>query len=256
MIAPTAIVHPRARIHAEACIGHYCVVEEDVEIGRGTRLDPHVIVKRYTTLGEDNHIYSGAQLGTDPLDKKFDENQPSYLRIGDRNSVRESTTISRGTPPGSATVIGNDNYVMTSAHIAHNCVVGDGNVICSCALIAGHVTIEDQAFISGGVVVHQFSRIGRLSMIGGNTRVNLDIPPYITACDFNATARGLNLVGLKRAGFDAERISRLKQAYRLLYRSKLPLAEALKRIEAEVPGEEARHLVEFIRQSERGICRE
>jgi len=256
MIAPTAIVHPGARVHPETVVGHYCIVEEDVEIGRGTRLDPFAVVKRYTTLGERNHVYSGAQLGTDPLDLKFDAGQPSYLRIGDRNVLREYLTISRGTEPGSTTCIGNDNYVMTNVHIAHNCVVGDHNVICSCALIAGYTEIEDHCFISGGVLVHQFSRIGRLSMISGNTRVNLDVPPFILAAEFHVAARGLNLVGLKRNGVPAEAISQLKQAYRLLYRSKLLLEDALKRIEEEVPGEEARHLVAFVRRSKRGICRE
>lgn len=256
MIAATAIVHPGARIHPDACIGDYCVIEDEVEIGAGTRVDPFAIIKRYTTAGRDNHVYSGAQLGTDPLDKKFDERQPSYLRIGDRNILRECLTISRGTEPGSTTIVGSDNYVMTNVHIAHNCVVGDHNTICSCALIAGHAEIEDHAFISGGVVVHQFSRIGRLAMIGGNTRVNLDIPPFLLISEFNAAARGLNLVGLRRSGMPAEAISRLKSAYRLLYRSKLPLAEALARIEQELPGEETAHLVAFIRKSKRGICRE
>jgi len=256
MIARTAIVHPGAQVHPDAIIGDYCIVEEEVEIGAGTRLDPFAVVKRYTTLGRDNHVYSGAQLGADPLDKKFDPRHPSYLRIGDRNILREYLTISRGTEPGSVTTVGSDNYVMTSAHIAHNCTVGDHNVICSCALIAGYVEIEDHCFISGGVVVHQFSRIGRLSMIGGNTRVNLDVPPFFLISEFNATARGLNMVGLKRNGYTPEAIARLKAAYRLLYRSKLPLTEALERIEAEVPGEDARHLLEFIRKSQRGICRE
>ncbi len=256
MIASTAIVHPGAHIHPEASIGHYCIVEEDVAIGRGTRLDPFAVVKRYTTLGEYNHVYSGAQLGTDPLDKRFDLSQPSHLRIGDRNILREYLTISRGTEPGSVTIVGNDNYVMTSVHIAHNCVVGDYNTICSCALIAGHVEMEDHCFISGGVVVHQFSRIGRLSMIGGNTRVNRDVPPFILASEFNVAARGLNLVGLRRNGLSSEAIGRLKRAYLLLYRSRLSLAEALQKIEEEVPGEETRHLVSFIRSSRRGICRE
>jgi UDP-N-acetylglucosamine acyltransferase len=256
MIAKTAIVHPKARIHPGVTIGEYCIIEEDVEIGPGTRLDPMVIVKRYTTLGRDNHVYSGAQLGTDPLDKKFDERPASYLRIGDRNVLREFLTISRGTQPGSVTVVGDDNYVMTSVHIAHNCAIGSCNVICSCALVAGHVEMEDRCFLSGGVVVHQFSKIGTLSMVGGNTRVNLDIPPYIMVSEFNAAARGLNIVGLRRAGFTLEQVNRLKQAYRLLYRAKLPLDEALARIEQEVEGEEARRLVEFVRRSERGICRE
>ncbi len=255
MIADTAIVHPNARVHADACIGHHCIIEEEVEIGAGTRLDPFVIVKRYTTLGRDNHLYSGVQLGTDPLDKKFDETMPSYLRIGDRNVLREYMTISRGTQPESVTVIGNDNYVMPNAHIAHNSIVGDRNTIAACTLVAGHVLIEDDAFLSGGVVVHQFSKIGRLCMVGGNSRVNMDLPPFFTYCGFDAAPRGLNLVGLKRHGVAPETISRLKQAYRLLYRSKLPLVEALARIEVEVPGEEAAHLVRFIRSSERGIAR-
>jgi len=256
MIAPTAIVHPGARVHPDARVGHYCIIEEDVEIGAGTRLDPFAVVKRYTTLGRDNHVYSGAQLGADPLDKKFDERRASYLRIGDRNTLREYLTVSRGTEPGSVTEIGHDNYVMTNVHIAHNCVVGDHNVICSCALIAGHVTLEDHCFISGGVVVHQFSRVGRLCMIGGNTRVNLDVPPFIMVSEFNATPKGLNLVGLRRNGFSAEAIGRLKTAYRLLYRSGLSSEDALKQIEEEVPGEEAAHLVRFVRASQRGICRE
>jgi len=256
MIAATAIVHPGARVHPDAAVADYCIIEDGTEIGRGTRLDPFVQVKRYTTLGEDNHLFSGVQLGTDPLDKKFNPAAPSYLRIGDRNILREYLTISRGTEPESVTVIGNDNYVMPNVHIAHNCAVGNGNTICACALIAGYVEIEDRAFISGGVVVHQFSKIGRLCMIGGNTRVNLDIPPFMLISEFHAAARGLNLVGLRRAGFSRQQVAHLKSAYMLLYRSKLPLAEALEKIEKEVPGDDARHLVEFIRSSKRGICRE
>jgi UDP-N-acetylglucosamine acyltransferase len=256
MIAPTAIVHPEARIHPEACVGHHCIIEDQVEIGAGTRLDPFVIVKRYTTLGRDNHLYSGVQLGTDPLDKKFDERMASYLRIGDGNLLRENVTISRGTQPESATVIGSGNYVMPNSHIAHNCTVGDENVIAACVLIAGHVEIEDHAFISGGVGVHQYSKIGRLAMVAGMTRVNMDLPPFFLYCGYEVAPRGLNLVGLKRYGMAPEAISRLKQAYRLLYRSNLSLDEALTRIEAEVPGEETAHLLAFIRSSKRGVSRE
>jgi UDP-N-acetylglucosamine acyltransferase len=144
---------------------------------------------------------------------------------------------------------------MTSGNIAHNCTIGNRTVIASCALIAGHVEVEDQAFISGGVVVHQYSKIGRLAMIGGNTRVNLDVPPYFLYSGFNVEPNGLNLVGLKRAGFTLENIKALKSAYRLLYRSGLPLEEALARIEAGIPTEHTRHLIAFIRSSKRGICR-
>ena len=256
MIAATAIVHPGARVHPEANIGEYCIVEDGVEIGRGTRLDPFAIVKRHTTLGQDNHLYSGAQLGTDPLDRKFDSSQASYLRVGDRNVLREYLTISRGTEAGSTTCIGSDNYVMTNVHIAHNCTVGDHNVICSCVLIAGYTEIEDHCFISGAVTVHQYSHIGRMSMISGNARVTQDVPPFILAAEFHIVARGLNLVGLRRNGLSRDAIGRLRDAYRLLYRSQLPLADALQRIEEEVPGEESRHLVAFVRASRRGILRE
>lgn len=255
-VASTAIIHPNARVHPDAIIGEYCVIEEDVEIGAQTRLDPFVQVKRYTTLGEGNHIYSAAQLGTDPLDKKFRAQNASHLRIGSRNVLRENLTVSRGTEPGSTTEIGDDNYVMTNVHIAHNCRLGNHNTICSNTLIAGHVEIEDYCFISGGVVVHQFSKIGRLAMVGGNTRVNLDVPPFLMTSDFNVTAHGLNLVGLRRHGISAEAIRGLKRAYQILYRSGLPLEEALASIEKEVATPEAAHLVAFVRASKRGICRE
>lgn len=253
-VSASAQVSGGAEIGPEVEIGPFCVVEEDVKIGPRTRLEPHVYVKRWTTLGADNQISAGTVLGTDPLDRGFG-GERSYLVIGDRNRIREHYTISRGTQAESVTTIGDDNYIMTSGHIAHNCKVGSGAVICSCALIAGYVEIEDQAFISGGVVVHQFSKIGRLAMIGGNTRVNKDAPPYFLYSDFNITPRGVNTVGLRRAGFTESEVGALRRAYRLLFRSDLPLEEALARIEAEIEGGHARHLIDFIRRSERGICR-
>jgi UDP-N-acetylglucosamine acyltransferase len=152
--------------------------------------------------------------------------------------------------------IGNGNYIMTSGHIAHNCIIGNNTVIASCALVAGHVEVEDQAFISDGVVIHQYSRIGRLAMIGGNTRVNLDVPPFFLYSGFNVEAKGLNLVGLKRAGFTHAQIAQLKRAYQTLYRSGLKLDAALAKIETEIPDDNTMHLVRFIRASKRGICRE
>ncbi len=255
VVAPTARVHPEARIGPQVVIGEYCVIEQDVDIGAFTRLEPYVYVKRWTALGERNEISAGTVLGTDPLDKGF-TGERSYLRIGNGNRIREHYTISRGTQPESVTALGNGNYIMTSGHIAHNCTIADDTVIASCALIAGYVLVESQAFISGGVVVHQFSKIGRLAMIGGNTRVNSDVPPYFMYADYNVAAKGLNLVGLRRAGVSREDIAALKQAYKLLYRSGLKLEDALARIETEVPTEHTRHLVKFIRSSERGICRE
>jgi len=251
---PTARIHPDAVIGPGVIIGDFAIVEQDVTIGAGTILEPHVYVKRWTTLGERNRISAGTVLGTDPLDKNF-TGARSYLRIGDDNTIREHYTISRGTAPESETVVGNGNYIMTSGHIAHNCRIGNRTVIASCALVAGYVEVEDDAFISGGVVIHQYSRIGRLAMIAGNTRVNSDAPPFFLYADYNIAAKGLNLIGLKRAGLTAEDIRALKLAYRLLFRSNLKLEEALTRIDSEIPTEHTRHLTAFIRSSKRGICR-
>jgi UDP-N-acetylglucosamine acyltransferase len=252
-IAPTARVDPGAIIGARSRVGEYCVVEPDVTIGTECVLEPYVYVKRWTTMGNRNEISAGTALGTDPLDKAF-TGERSYLIIGDRNKIREHYTISRGTKPESVTRIGDANYIMTSGHIAHNCILGDAIVVASCALIAGYVEIESEAFISGGVVVHQYSKIGRLAMIGGNTRVNSDVPPFFLYSDFNVAAKGLNIVGLRRAGFSTSEMRTLKVAYKLLYRAGLKQEEALLRIENDIPSEHTRHLVSFIRRSERGIC--
>ena len=254
VIAPTARVHPEANIGAQTIVGEYCVIEQDTSIGPFCILEPYVFVKRWTTLGERNEISAGTALGTDPLDKNFSGDR-SYLRIGSGNKIREHYTISRGTRPETVTSIGDGNYIMTSGHIAHNCVVGNNTVIASCALLAGYVEVEDQAFISGGVEIHQFSRVGRLAMIGGLSGVNMDLPPFFTYLGFRAVAKGLNLVGLRRAGFSAEQIVALKRTYRLLYRSGLKLEEALGRIETEVATPEALHVAGFVRGSKRGIAR-
>jgi UDP-N-acetylglucosamine acyltransferase len=248
-------VHPDAVIGPGTRVGEFCVIENDVTIGSGCVFEPYVFVKRWTTLGDRNEISAGTALGTDPLDKNF-TGERSYLKIGNDNKIREHYTISRGTRPETTTTIGNGNYIMTSGHIAHNCTIGNETVIASCALVAGYVEVEDKAFISGGVVVHQYSRIGKLAMIGGNTRVNSDAPPFFLYSGFDIEARGLNIVGLKRAGFSLEQVSRLKKAYQTLYRSGLRLEEALAKIESELADSNTLHLVEFIRRSERGICRE
>jgi UDP-N-acetylglucosamine acyltransferase len=255
IIAPTARIHPDAVIGPRTRVGEFCVIEQDVEIGADCVLEPYVFVKRWTTLGDRNEISAGTVLGTDPLDKNF-TGLRSYLRIGDSNRIREHYTVSRGTQPESVTTVGDGNYIMTAGHIAHNCTIGNNTVIASCALVAGHVEVEDQAFISGGVVIHQYSKIGRLAMIGGNTRVNLDVPPYFLYSGFNVEPKGLNMVGLKRAGFSLEQVRMLKKAYLVLYRSGLALEHALQKIESELADENTLHLVAFVRRSERGICRE
>jgi UDP-N-acetylglucosamine acyltransferase len=254
VIAPTARIDPGASIGPGVHIGEFCVIESDVSIGAGCVLEPYVFVRRWTTLGERNQIGAGTVLGTPPLDKNFGGAR-SYLRIGNDNQVREHFTISRGTPPESATEIGDGNFIMTSGHIAHNCKIGSGAVIASCVLLGGYVEIGDGAFLSGGVLVHQFSKVGRLAMVSGNTRVNLDAPPFFTFAGFEISAKGLNRVGLQRAGFHPGQVAALKRAYRLLYRSDLLLSDALAAIERELDTPETRELVEFVRTSRRGICR-
>ncbi len=255
VIAPTARVHPDAYVGPQTFIGEYCVVEQDVAIGAFCRLEPYVFIKRWTTLGERNEVSAGTALGTDPFDKAF-TGERSYLRIGSGNRIREHFTISRGTKPESETVVGDGNFIMSSGHIAHNARVGSNTVIASCALLAGYVELEDQAFISGNVSIHQYSKIGRLAIVGGNSAVNLDLPPFFMYVGERARPIGLNVVGMKRAGFTAEDISSVKKCYRLLYRSGLKLADALGRIETEIGTPQALELVRFCRRSERGIVRE
>ncbi len=230
------------------------VIESDVSIGDFCRIEPYVYIKRWTTIGDHNEISAGAVLGTDPFDKAF-TGERSYLRIGNGNKIREHWTISRGTKPESATVIGDGNYIMSSGHIAHNARIGNQVVIASCTLVAGYVEIEDQAFISGGVGIHQFSRIGRLAMVGGSVRVHKDAPPDFLYSGLYIEPNGINKVGLKRAGLSPQEMQAIESAYRLIYRSGLKLGDALARIEQDIPTEHTLHLVKFIRSSKRGICR-
>lgn len=252
-VAPTARIHPEAEVGPGCVIGEYCVVEQDVRLGPNCVLEPHVYVKRWTTMGEGNQISAGTVLGTDPLDKNF-KGERSYLRIGDRNKIREHFTISRATKPEAETVIGDDNFIMTSGHIAHDCRLGNQIVVASCALLAGYVEVEDQAFISGGVVVHQFSKIGRLTMVGGNTRVNSDLPPFFLYSKFDVEVEGLNVVGMRRAGFSAEEVGIVKTSFRILYKSGLKKSEACQRLDS-LNHPLADHIARFVRDSKRGIAR-
>jgi UDP-N-acetylglucosamine acyltransferase len=253
-IASTAQVSDDAEIGPGVEVGHFSIIEGDVIIGARSKIEPQVVVKRWTTLGSDNVISTGTVLGSDPLDKTFG-GERSYLKIGNGNTIREHFTISRGTAPESVTEIGDNNYIMTSGHIAHNCKIGNNTVIASTALIAGFVEIGDRAFVSGGIGVQQFTRIGELAMVGGMTRVNQDVTPYLTHVGAAMAVHGLNVVGLRRAGLTSEEIDLIRQAFRILFRSKLPLPEALDRVAAEVSGSHAQRMIEFIRASKGGICR-
>ena len=250
-VAATARIHADAEIGPQCVVGEFCVIEAEVRLGRGNRLEPYVYLKRFTTLGDENEISAGAVLGTDPFDKAF-TGARSFLEIGHRNRIREHWTISRGTKPGSVTRVGDDNYMMGSGHIAHDCQVGNGVTLASNTLVAGYVHVGDQAFLSGGVVVHQYSRIGRNVMVGGNSRVNLDLPPFFLYTGFDARPTGLNLVGLRRAGFTGGQVRELKLAYSTLYLSGLMREAALSRLDEMPMGGE---LAAFVRLSQRGIAR-
>lgn len=253
-IHPTAIISDGARLGDGVSVGPYAVVESDTMIGDRTEIRAHAVIKRFTTLGADNLIYEGAVIGGEPQDLGFSACE-SVVRIGDRNQVREGVTVHRGTQPESATVIGSDCYLMAYAHVAHNCRLGDRVILANNVALAGYVEIGDRAFLSGGVVVHQFCRLGRLAMIGGNSKIVQDCLPFVTTDGVPGRARGLNVVGLRRAGFKAGDLQRLKEAYRVLLRSGAPLAEALAQL-AGMGNANVDELAEFAHHSKRGFCHE
>jgi len=252
-IDPSAKVSSDSEIAPDVEIGPFTIVEPGVTIGKGCSIGAHAVLKRGLILGQDVRVFEGAVLGGEPQDLKF-KGADSFAEIGDRCLIREFATVHRSAFDGGVTRIGRDSLLMAYGHVAHDCQIGDQVVIASYAALAGHIEIGDRAFISGGVVIHQFSHIGKLSMIGGGSKVNLDVPPYFIVDGAPARAVGLNVIGLRRAGLGDDEIRTLKKVFRLLYRSKLPLRAALERIE-ELDTEETKHLLEFIRSSERGVCR-
>ncbi len=253
-IHPTAIVSPGAELADDVMVGPYVVIEDDVVIGRGTEIYGNARIGRYTTVGEQNKIHHGVVLGDLPQDLHF-KGSRSYLRIGSGNTFREHVTIHRATAENGETTIGNGNYFMVLSHAGHECAIGNNNIITNCVLIAGHTTVEDNVVISGAVVIHQFSRIGRLAMISGLSAVNRDIPPFVIAGGRPASASGLNLVGLRRAGVSSEARLKLKEAFKLFYTSGLNTTRALEEIEKGTPTPEVRQFIDFVRASKRGVCR-
>ena len=252
-VHPTAVVDPRAKIHQEAEIGPYVIIEGVVRIGRGTRVMAHAYLTGWTEIGEDNIIHMGAVVGHEPQDREY-KGDRSYLRIGDRNIIREHVQIHRGTRSESSTIIGNENFFMNHAHIAHNCKVGDGVVIAGGALLAGYVQVGDGAFISGNCVVHQFVRIGKLAMLRGLSRTSRDVPPFCIMDDTH-TVKAINQVGLERAGYSEGEIREIKQAFTQLFRRKGNLAQAVQELESrDLLSKEVVYLLDFIKNSERGVC--
>jgi UDP-N-acetylglucosamine acyltransferase len=254
VIHPQAIIDPGAKLGKEVHIGPYSVIGPAVEIRDRTWIGPHVVINGPTTIGQDNRIYQFCSIGDAPQHLGY-RGAPTRLQIGDRNVIREYCTINRGTVEGhGVTRVGNDNFFMAYVHIAHDCVVGDHTIFANCASLAGHVTIGDYAFLGGFSGVHQFCRVGAHCMTGIATITFKDIPPYILASGNTATPYGINVRGLKRRQFSASAIDALREAYKTIYRSGLPLAEALATLGA-VEQPEVAQLVSFIRTSERGIIR-
>ncbi|MBZ4419988.1 acyl-ACP--UDP-N-acetylglucosamine O-acyltransferase [Myxococcus sp. RHSTA-1-4] len=255
-VHPTAVVHPGARLHETVEVGPYSVIGPQVTIGAGSRVGPHVVIEGRTTLGARNHIFQFASVGADPQDLKY-AGEDTELVLGDDNLVREFVSLHKGTAGGGgATRIGSGNLFMANSHVAHDCIVGNGCRIGNGSALAGHVTMEDHVIISGLAAVHQFTRLGKHAFISGGSMVTMDIPPYATAQGDRAELVGLNTVGLERSGYSKEQMERIKEAHRILFRSKLGLQDALARLRTELGGNpEVDHLIDFIMQSKRGLTR-
>lgn len=252
----TAIVDPKAKIDANVEIGPFCVVSKGVRIGKGTRLVSHVVVEGVTDIGENCIIYPFSCIGFPPQDIKY-EGEKTKLAIGNSNIIREYATIHRASVGGDGvTSIADNNFLMAYVHIAHDCKIGSNVTMANAATLAGHVVIEDYALIGGLVAIHQFTRIGRHAMVGGFSGIGQDIPPYMVASGARAKLFGPNAIGLKRHGFSTSSINVIKKAYKILFREKRTLKDALKKIRNDLPAtDEIKHLIEFIEQNKRGICR-
>ncbi|MDX2099312.1 MAG: acyl-ACP--UDP-N-acetylglucosamine O-acyltransferase [Leptolyngbyaceae cyanobacterium bins.59] len=253
LVHPTAVIHPGAEIHPTVRVGAYAVIGEKVKVGPDTVIGPHVILDGWTEIGARNQIYPGAAIGMEPQDLKYDGSL-SLVKIGNDNCIREYATINRATRADEATIIGNNNLLMAYVHVAHNCVVEDQVIITNSVALAGHVYIESQARIGGVLGVHQFVRIGRLAMVGGMSRIDRDVPPFMMVEGNPSQVRALNQVGLKRAGLvdlnDGQVFQSLKKAFRLLYRSGLSFNEALDQIDLISSNDYLQHLNQFLRASQ------
>jgi UDP-N-acetylglucosamine acyltransferase len=249
----TAIVSPKASIGERVRLGPYAVIEDDVEIGPDCEIGAHAVVKRFTKLGARNRIFEHAVIGGEPQDLKF-RGERSSLEIGDDNVIREFCTFHRANGDGETTRIGSRNFFMVGVHIAHNCIIGDDNILANEVALAGHITLEDHVFVSNNVGAHQFVRMGRYAMVGGKSKIVQDVLPFFITDGNPARLRGVNSVGLRRAGFSEEARRALKDTYRKLFRSAVPVAETLDQLN-DLNDENIRHLLSFIRGSKRGFTR-
>jgi UDP-N-acetylglucosamine acyltransferase len=251
MIHPTAIVHPKAKLDSTVRVDPYAVVDEGVELGENCAVGPHVYLTGQTKIGAGNSFHAGCVIGDAPQDLKY-KNEPTGLRIGDNNVFREHVTVHRSTKTGEETVIGSRNFFMQHSHVAHNCAIGDDTIIAGGALLAGHVMVQDGAFVSGNCLVHQFCRVGRLAMMQGGSAISKDVPPFCVAVQVNEMC-GLNVVGLRRAGFSpAERLE-LKQLYKALFRSRNSFDDAFEAAKNHFSSGPAKILLNFVEEAKRGI---
>ena len=255
MIHPTAVIDAKAQLGPACEIGPYCVIGEHVELGPGCRLHSHVVIDGHTRLGKGNEVFPFASLGLKTQDLKW-QGGLTCTEIGDNNTFREYVTIHSATGDGEVTTVGSNNHILAYAHIAHNVRLGNHIIMSNVATLAGHITVEDHAVIGGLAAVHQFCRIGTLSMIAGCAKVVQDVPPYMIVDGNPAECRATNKVGMERNGVSAEAQNALRRAYKILIRDGLTIPNALARIESELPPlPEVKHLVEFVRGSERGITK-
>ena len=255
MIHPSAIIHPKARIGANCEIGPFCVIGEHVTLGDNCRLHSHVVVDGCTTLGQGNEFFPFAAIGMKTQDLKYTGGRPR-LDVGSHNVFREGVTVHCATNDGDATVIGSHNLFLIHAHVAHDCIIQNHVIMSGYTGLAGHILVEDHAIISGFSAIHQFCRVGRFSITGGCSKIVQDVPPYMIVDGNPGETRAINKIGLERNGVSEEAQNALKQAYKILFREALPMTAALVKIEAELPSlPEIKHLVQFIRTSERGISK-
>lgn len=252
-IHPTAVVSPRAELASSVSVGPFVVIEDDVFIGEDCEIASHAVIKQFTTLGRRNRVFEHAVLGGLPQDVKF-EGETSRLIVGDDNLIREGATLHRASGEGAETRVGSRNFLMIGVHIAHNCEIGDDNIFANEVALAGYITVEDHVFLSNGVGAHQFVRMGRHAMVGGKSKIVQDVLPFCVTDGNPPRVRGLNSIGLRRAGFTAEARQALKKAYRLLFRSGLPLDDVLSELTV-LNDSNVDHLIAFIRGSRRGFSR-
>lgn len=255
MIHPTAVIHAKARLGSACEIGPYCIIGEHVELGAGCRLHSHVVIDGYTRLGEDNEVFPFASIGLQTQDLKW-KGGITRTEIGDHNTFRECVTVNSATSEGEVTTVGSDNHILAYSHIAHNVSLGNHVIMSNVATLAGHVVVEDHAVVGGLAAIHQFCRIGKMSIVGGCSKVVQDVPPFMLVDGNPATTRTVNKVGLDRNGVPEDTQAALRQAFKILFRDGLTIPNALARIEKEVaPMPEVQHLVQFVRTSERGISK-